>query len=173
MCQGYASWRTSPYVLPYPVGEGYTVSQGNCSSGGHSGAARYAYDFWMPVGTLVTAARAGIVETVIEIYQDGDHAPSHANLVRVRHEDGTYAVYAHLTHNGALVAEGTPVERGSRIGRSGNSGATGGKPHLHLDFAPCLVISAGECATLPVTFSNTDPNPNGLQFGHHYVAMAY
>lgn len=173
ICDGYASWETSEYVLPYPVGQSYVVSQGNCSAGGHSGWGRYAYDFWMPVGTLVTAARAGDVEAVVERYQDGDHAPNHANLVRVLHDDGTYAVYGHLTGRGALVEEGDRVAPGTRIGLSGNTGATGGKPHLHFDVAPCPVIASAACATLPVTFRNADPNPSGLEFGQAYLALPY
>jgi hypothetical protein len=34
LCGGYPDWRSSPYVLPYPVGKSYGVHQANCTSGG-------------------------------------------------------------------------------------------------------------------------------------------
>jgi murein DD-endopeptidase MepM/ murein hydrolase activator NlpD len=40
------------------------------------------------------------------------------------------AVYAHLAQDGADVRLGEHVRRGQRIGRSGNTGFSGG-PHLH------------------------------------------
>jgi hypothetical protein len=58
-CGGYADWQSSPYVLPYPVGESYPIYQTNCTLGGHHGVYRHSYDFLMPIGALVTAAREG------------------------------------------------------------------------------------------------------------------
>jgi len=65
-CDGYPAWQTSPYVLPYPVGEGYVIHQANCSLGGYHGIYRYSVDFLMPIGTPVTAAREGEVIDTLE-----------------------------------------------------------------------------------------------------------
>jgi uncharacterized protein YaiE (UPF0345 family) len=60
-CGPYPEWQTSAYVLPYPAGSTYSVLQGNCTNATHRGPLKYSYDFSMPVGTTVTAARAGVV----------------------------------------------------------------------------------------------------------------
>jgi murein DD-endopeptidase MepM/ murein hydrolase activator NlpD len=176
-CGGYSDWSSSLYVLPYPVGTSYAVQQGNCSGFGHSGFWKYSYDFDMPIGTLVTAARAGIVEYSYGGGRDGD--VSQTNLVVVRHDDGTVAVYSHLTHDGALVVVGTTVSAGDPIGRSGNSGDTGGLRHLHFSVHPCGELPGlpggndTSCPTQPVTFRNTAPNPQGLEVGLVYEALPY
>jgi murein DD-endopeptidase MepM/ murein hydrolase activator NlpD len=54
-----------------------------------------------------------------------------ANFVRIVHEDGTMAVYAHLQEDGVLVRPGQRVRTGQRIGTSGNTGFTTA-PHLHI-----------------------------------------
>lgn len=81
-CLGYADPRTSAYGLPYPVGRAYTVFQGNCATGGHHGNYRYRYDFLMPIGGPVTAAREGVVAETLEGFPDG--GPSE-NWVKIGH----------------------------------------------------------------------------------------
>ena len=95
---------------------------------------RYALDFAADVGTPVLAARAG---TVMQVESDFSKAGlsrekygGRANFVRILHDDGTMALYAHLATNGALVRVGQQVRAGQRIGLSGNTGFTTG-PHLH------------------------------------------
>src|SRR5689334_14182396 len=63
-CGPFPDWQSSPYVLPYPIGSTYYVNQANCSNGGHQGTFKYSYDFAMPIGTKVAAARAGVVADV-------------------------------------------------------------------------------------------------------------
>ena len=53
-----------------------------------------------------------------------------ANFVRILHDDGTMAIYAHLATNGVLARVGQRVNAGQQIGLSGNTGFTTG-PHLH------------------------------------------
>jgi hypothetical protein len=174
-CTGFPDWQSSAYVLPYPVGFTYEVHQGNCSGFGHSGFWKYGYDFTMPIGTLVTAARTGRVLYSEGGAQDGD--PTRTNLVTIGHDDGTVAVYSHLTHGGALVAVGESVEAGDPVGRSGNTGNTGGFPHLHFSLHPCAKLPGlpggddSSCPTIPVTFRNTEPNPQGLIAGRSYTAF--
>jgi len=168
-CGPFPDWQTSPYVLPYPVGTTHFVSQANCSSGGHHGAYRYGYDFVMPIGTVVTAARAGVVAEIRMKFRDGQPGEGESNWVKIRHEDNTIAAYSHLTEHGALVAIGDRVEAGQPIGLSGNSGNTGGLPHLHFHLCPCS--EPVDCGTLPVTFRNTAPNPGGLTGSRDYTAL--
>jgi murein DD-endopeptidase MepM/ murein hydrolase activator NlpD len=49
----------------------------------------------------------------------------------IRHADGSFARYYHLTTNGVLVGLGEKVAQGQRTALSGDSGTSAG-PHLHL-----------------------------------------
>ena len=75
----------------------------------------------MPVGTIVTAARAGIVAEIRIKSRDGQSGEGESNWVKIRHADNTIAAYSHLTERGALVKPGDRVEAGQPIGLSGNS----------------------------------------------------
>jgi murein DD-endopeptidase MepM/ murein hydrolase activator NlpD len=125
--------------------------QGNCSSlGGHRGT--FAYDFDVPMGTPVLAARAGIVTFANDQYADTDHVSGHENNVFVRHDDGTVIRYTHLRQGGAVVGAGDMITPGLTLGFSGNSGASSG-PHLHLQaFRDGTSFDAGN--SIPLTFMN-------------------
>ena len=168
-CGGYAPWQTSEFVLPYPVGTTYTVIQGNCSGFGHSGVYRYSYDFGMAIGTPVTASADGVVYGIRSGYLDGDPTPGHENFVKIEHADGRISAYSHLTD--VVVQTGAAVAAGQLVGHSGNTGNTGGTPHLHFHVSSCSEPS--DCGTLPATFRNTDPNPDGLEAGRAYMALPY
>ena len=95
---------------------------------------RYALDFAVEPGTPVSAARAGTVMQVEDGFRAsglayGEYA-KRANIIRILHDDGTMALYAHLAHGGALVRQGQQVQAGQRIGLSGNTGYSTA-PHLH------------------------------------------
>ena len=174
-CGGHPDWANSEYVLPYPAGIAYEVVQGNCSpSTAHWNSHQigtpwtFAYDFLMPVGSPIAAVRAGTVVFVREQNTDIDKGLENGNAVVIEHEDGTYAGYGHLTHNGALVETGQEVAQGQVIGLSGNSGESV-IPHLHFQVSPCRVMES--CESLPITFRNTKPHPNGLLVGEVYVAL--
>ncbi|MDN5781396.1 MAG: M23 family metallopeptidase [Luteimonas sp.] len=115
-----------PLQLPEP-----RVEQAWGGSYSHADAEnRHAVDFAAPPGTVVFAARDGVV---MQVEMSAATATGHhgdANLIRILHDDGTMAVYAHLAPDGALVRPGQRVRRGRPIGVSGNSGASTG-PHLH------------------------------------------
>jgi murein DD-endopeptidase MepM/ murein hydrolase activator NlpD len=123
----------------------------------------------MPIGTKVTAARAGVVAETRTRFRNGQSGEGQSNWVKIRHEDGTIAAYSHLTEQGVLVKVGDQIVPGQLIGLSGNTGNTGGLPHLHFHVCPCS--EPVDCGTLPVTFRNTDPNPDGLQSRRKYVAL--
>jgi hypothetical protein len=100
----------------------------------HDEQNRYAVDFIVPVGTPVLAARHGVVmETIANYDVGGQNAKlyaSRANFIRILHDDGSMALYAHLQENGVLVTAGQQVGVGQVIGYSGNTGFSSG-PHLH------------------------------------------
>ncbi len=164
----YPDWETSPYVLPFPVGKTYQVRLSNCSSSYHAEGKndQFAFDFVMATGTLVTAARAG---TVVYIEEKGISRELN-NLVVVDHGDNTFAEYMHLKQYGALVKVGDFVEQGDEIGLSGATGLAG-YPHLH------FIVVEGSWQWpydgVPVTFSNTSPNPNSLASNTKYTALPY
>ena len=168
-------WESSPYILPYNVGSTFFVNQGNNTGFGHSGFWKYGYDFTMNIGTEILAARDGIVVHANDGTNDGN--PNGTNLITIQHEDGTVALYSHLTRNGVLVNVGDTVEQGDLIGFSGNTGNTGGLPHLHFSVHPCSGLpglpNATNCPTQPVTFRNTEPNPNGLGTWQCYTASEF
>jgi murein DD-endopeptidase MepM/ murein hydrolase activator NlpD len=82
---------------------------------GHTGV-----DFAVPHGTPIGAVDSGIV-------QESGSLPDYGEYVKVRHPWGE-SLYAHLSAR--KVEAGEPVNRGSIIGRSGNTGNSTA-PHLH------------------------------------------
>jgi hypothetical protein len=135
-CGPSSAWGTSNYLLPYPVSESFFVNQSNCSGFGHSGFLTFGYDFTMDIGTEISAMREGVVVHT----QNGtlDRNPIGTNLILIEHDDGTIALYSHLTNNGVLVVTGQSVVAGEIIGLSGNTGNAGGLPHLHVSTHACI-----------------------------------
>ena len=169
-CGPYPEPASSPFILPFRPGQVSVMSQGNCSGiGSHRFAGRHAYDFALPLGTELLAIEGGVVEFVDDQSPDGTGLSGDGNFILIRHDDGTIATYFHLAQESALVAQGERVERGQPIASSGNSGHTGGIPHLHLQLGTCSDRSV--CGTLPITFNNTAAHPNGLQVGQAYLAL--
>ena len=126
--------RPFEYLIPLQ-GQGLRVDQGFDGRFSHSDPQnRYALDFAADIGTPVMAARGGVVMQVeSDFAQAGlseEQYGGRANFVRIVHDDGTMALYAHLQPDGALVGVGQKVRQGQQIGLSGNTGFTSG-PHLH------------------------------------------
>jgi murein DD-endopeptidase MepM/ murein hydrolase activator NlpD len=170
-CTGYPDQESSSYVLPWPAGGEFPVLTGNCRNDipTHSGDRRYAVDFRMPVGSLITAARGGTVVVVDDHNSDADHEFGHENIVFVSHDDGTLSLYFHLRQSGALVRVGQVVRQGEPVGIVGTSGSIGRDlvPHLHFEVAS---QTRPTIRSLPVSFRNTRPHPNGLVEGQSYRA---
>lgn len=126
--------RDVAYQLPFDA-KRFQVTQAPQGRFSHTDAEnRDAVDFALPEGTPVLAARAGKVMQVQGNFTANGRDPARdrerANFIRVLHEDGSMAVYAHLQANGVLVRSGQRVEAGQRIGVSGNTGYSTA-PHLH------------------------------------------
>jgi len=126
------------YQPPWPFQVEYSVGQGNGPGFSHNGPQLYAFDFSLPDGSAIVAARGGVVGDVVENltknYNPCDpatpKADGPANYVRIDHQDGTYAYYAHLKTNTVPVAVGDQIGRGAPVGQADNTGRSCG-PHLH------------------------------------------
>ncbi|MEE9208324.1 MAG: M23 family metallopeptidase, partial [Gemmatimonadota bacterium] len=134
------------YVLPFGIGQAFELTQGNCASPSHAGRFRYSFDFRMPMGTPVLAARAGQVLTVRSGQPDGTNRTGDENLVVVQHEDGRFSRYIHLQQGSIRVAVGDRVLARDTLALSGNSGQSR-FPHLHFDVAEGC--EASRCVTVP------------------------
>lgn len=145
------------YRMPFGGREDRMLSQGPNGSFSHTGAHRHSWDFAMPIGTPILAARSGRVVHVADGYTDAGSSEAFlpaANAVTLMHTDGTYATYAHLDP-GSGVREGMWVRTGEMLGFSGNTGFSTG-PHLHF-----AIWKGGyrESQTLPIRFRGPDGRP--------------
>ncbi|MFG2944568.1 transglycosylase family protein [Streptomyces adustus] len=100
------------------LGTAYHAEGSHWSKGYHTGV-----DFPVPTGTSVKAVAPGRVV-------DAGWGGSFGYQVVIRHADGRYTQYAHLS--AISVKAGQSVGGGQRIGRSGSTGNTTG-PHLHFE----------------------------------------
>ena len=121
------------YLLPFQKRSSYKISQGPGGAISHKDI--FAYDFAMPVGTPIIAARDGIIAAVKSDSSIGGPFSVYsndANFISIYHSDGTIANYFHLKKDGVVVNEGQEVKRGDLIGYSGSTGFSSG-PHLHFE----------------------------------------
>jgi murein DD-endopeptidase MepM/ murein hydrolase activator NlpD len=120
--------------VPFACGRIYPVSQGH-DTGSHKYNDTYAWDFRMPEGTPVVAAREGVVRLArgdsTEGGCDEKFAPK-ANYVVISHGDGLETQYLHFS--AVVVKPGERVKQGQLLGFSGATGWSCG-PHLHFKVA--------------------------------------
>ena len=130
----------------------------------------HAVDIAMPVGTDVVAARDGIVfdvsSTNFKGGPDADQYADLANIVRILHDDGTFALYAHLNWNSIRVNPGDRVQAGQYIADSGNTGFSSG-PHLHFAVQRNLGMRV---ESIPVTFRGPGDSSINPQRGSSLMA---
>lgn len=159
------------YRVPFAVARDHPISQAYPYAITHTTPdAYYAVDIAMPVGTNVYAARGGKVIDVASTNFRGGLDPTQngaqANLIRILHADGTYAIYAHLNWNTIRVQPGDEVARGEYIADSGNTGFSTG-PHLHF----AVIRNAGmRSESVPVSFEGADGAAVVPEIGNTLIA---
>jgi murein DD-endopeptidase MepM/ murein hydrolase activator NlpD len=115
-----AAPQSSGWTSPVAAGvsTSYRVSGAMWSSGYHTGV-----DFSAPSGTTVRSVGPGTVVSA-------GWAGAYGNEVVIKHTDGRYSQYAHLST--LTVSAGQAVTGGQQIGTVGSTGNSTG-PHLHLE----------------------------------------
>ncbi|MEW9520723.1 M23 family metallopeptidase [Streptomyces tubercidicus] len=120
-----AAKKANAWVTPvdkYTLGSTFGLA-GNMWAHSHSGQ-----DFVVPSGTAVKAAHAG---TVVKAGPNGGgDGPAYGNAIVIKHGDGMFTQYAHLSQ--INVSVGQQVGTGEKIGLSGSTGNSSG-PHLHFE----------------------------------------
>jgi len=143
---------------PVPVGVHAVVGSGWAGLRGKGPARRLhrGLDIGLPIGTPILAVDQGVV-THVHSQNIGDAGIWTA----VRHPSGITSRYIHLSR--VLVETGQVVQRGERIGLSGDT-ASPGLPHLHLDLrAPAAMLPAIEAA---IGRPRSGWGPDMPPFGH-------
>lgn len=160
--QPLANYRSNyAYRPPLAPGSEFLISQGFGGKFSHTDEQNhYAVDIAMPEHSPVHASRGGVVMEVEDDYFNSGTEQmykSRANSIRILHEDGSMAIYAHLALERAQVFPGLRVAAGELIGYSGNTGFSSG-PHLHF----AVQINNGmNLVSVPFEFYDAD--------GHSFV----
>ncbi|MFF5649393.1 M23 family metallopeptidase [Streptomyces collinus] len=106
----------------------YKLSASFAQNGGMWQSTHSGQDFAVPSGTQVVATHGG---TVVKAGGNGaGDGPAYGNAVVIKHGNGTYSQYAHLSK--VTVHVGQIVKTGQEIAKSGNTGNSSG-PHLHFE----------------------------------------
>ncbi|MFI6375306.1 M23 family metallopeptidase [Streptomyces sp. NPDC050546] len=106
----------------------YKLSASFAQNGGMWQSTHSGQDFAVPSGTQVVAAHGG---TVVKAGGNGaGDGPAYGNAVVIKHGNGTYSQYAHLSK--VTVNVGQIVKTGQEIAKSGSTGNSSG-PHLHFE----------------------------------------
>ncbi|MDW8809885.1 M23 family metallopeptidase [Streptomyces scabiei] len=123
--QAAAAKKAASWVSPV---KGYKLSARFAQAGNMWSAKHSGQDFAVKSGTAVAAAHGG---TVVKAGGNGaGDGPAYGNAVVIKHGNGTFSQYAHLSKVGVKV--GQVVKTGQRIAFSGNTGNSSG-PHLHFE----------------------------------------
>lgn len=144
------------YYPPFASYRKFQVSQAFNSTFSHTDQQnKYAVDLVMPEDSEVHAARGGVVMSLENDYVKGgvdkQAYKARANSIRILHDDGSMAVYAHLQVGRAQVYAGMRVQAGQLIAYSGNTGFSSG-PHLHF----AVQVNQGmNLVSVPFGFTDT------------------
>ncbi|UNS98253.1 M23 family metallopeptidase [Streptomyces tubbatahanensis] len=111
-----------------PVSGKYELSATFGKAGGRWAHNHSGQDFAVDIGTPVKAVHQG---TVVKAGPNGaGDGPAYGNAIVIRHENGAYSQYAHLSE--IDVKPGQQIKTGQAIAKSGNTGNSSG-PHLHFE----------------------------------------
>ncbi len=139
-------------LLAGPGGGVSMTALGAGGTGGHAGTQRWGFDFELPKGAEVRAARDG--ELMGEIrFTERDRSLGAARpttAVQVRHDDGTWALYGHLLPE-LPVKVGQKVQTGDRLGFARGQ---------HLHFSVHRTGEKGRVESLEIRFE--DGSPEGV-----------
>ncbi|MFE1286209.1 M23 family metallopeptidase [Streptomyces sp. NPDC058751] len=125
----------------------YSLSASFNQAGGMWAHKHSGQDFAVPTGTNVVATHAG---TVVKAGPNGaGDGPAYGNAVVIKHPNGKYSQYAHLSRVDVRV--GQTVSTGQHIALSGNTGNSSG-PHLHFEIRTTPNYGS---AVNPVAFLNS------------------
>lgn len=126
-------YESPTHQIPFESGFRAKVTQGFHGFESHAPDQPYSIDFECEEGEPIVASADGVVWEVKEDSDSGCNERTclpQENYVILDHGDGTYSLYNHLLHKGALVEEGDQVCAGETIGLCGNTGYSFA-PHLH------------------------------------------
>ncbi|TGL56166.1 M23 family metallopeptidase [Leptospira kemamanensis] len=163
----YLSKHNSNYIyeLPFDSKLKVRVFQSYFGKKSHTGDNRYSIDFGLKEDELITAARPGIVIDTEEKNIEGGFDlkfKQSANFVKILHDDGTVAEYAHLRYMGVLVKIGQKVGVGTVLGHAGSTGYSEG-PHLHFEvYKPTKTLRK---KTIPTKFRTQMSDAELIQEG--------
>jgi murein DD-endopeptidase MepM/ murein hydrolase activator NlpD len=117
--------KAASWVAPV---KGYTKTASFAQNGARWQSTHSGQDYAVPTGTPVMAAHGG---TVVKAGGNGaGDGPAYGNAIVVKHGNGSYSQYAHLSKVNVRV--GQVVKTGQQIALSGNTGNSSG-PHLHFE----------------------------------------
>ncbi|MFG2139147.1 M23 family metallopeptidase [Streptomyces sp. NPDC048650] len=120
-----AAKKAESWVKPV---EKYTLGSTFGLAGTHWSHNHSGQDFVVPTGTQVHAVHHG---TVVKAGPwGGGDGPAYGNAVVIKHDNGTYTQYAHLSQ--IQVHVGQQVATGQQVALSGSTGNSTG-PHLHFE----------------------------------------
>jgi murein DD-endopeptidase MepM/ murein hydrolase activator NlpD len=120
-----AAKKAASWVSPV---KGYKLSASFAQAGNMWNSTHSGQDFAVKSGTKVVAAHGG---TVVKAGGNGaGDGPAYGNAVVIKHGNGTFSQYAHLSRVNVKV--GQVVKTGQNIAYSGNTGNSSG-PHLHFE----------------------------------------
>lgn len=144
------------YLPPFAQKSQFQISQAFGGKFSHKDKQnKYAVDIVMPVNTAIHAARSGkVIEVNNDYFKNGikQAYKSRANSIRILHDDGSMAIYAHLALEKAQVYPGLRITAGRLIGYSGNTGFSTG-PHLHF----AVQVNKGmDLVSVPFKFLSSD-----------------
>lgn len=158
--------------LPISLASGPVLVTQGFGGGSHkNGTVFYhALDIAVPKGTPILAEARGKIVALRETVPDGASASGSANdpsigsggvgnYVTVLYDNGVYASYLHLQHNGVVPQLGATVAAGTILGFVGNTGQRTGT-HLHVQYGTKLtsvqgntIADGSNANTAPVVFN--------------------